>query len=186
VEILIHHESEDMNCTMSYKESESKIVCTRMISSFSEAESGKYFCSTTIGDEYFSSKVKDIKLDSSASGLGMPVKIAIGGGAFGVVVIVLSISLIVSIAKNVYLKKLNTQLRNAGGQALPIDHDGGPGPPNGGPPRLNLGQRRNSEERPLLPEGEHLSMHDYDRNSCYGPTHTQVAMSITVMKPLQV
>lgn len=148
VKVLIHHESEELNCTT--VESQNKIVCKRKIPSFSEAESGKYFCSTTIGDEYFSSKVEDIKLDNStsANGLGMPIKIAIGGGAFGVVVvIILIISLVVSIVINCKLKKQLTQ-RNDGRQQRQGNGVGGAPAGNGV-----------DEEEPLIPEGEYLSIH---------------------------
>ena len=152
MKVLIHHESEELNCTTI--ESQNKIVCKRIIPSFSEAESGKYFCSTTIGDEYFSSKVEDIKLDNStsANGLGMPIKIAIGGGAFGVVVvIILIISLVVSIVINCNLKKRNTQLTRRNDGRLQQQRNG-----TGAAPACN----GNEEEEPLIiSEGEYLSIH---------------------------
>ena len=126
--ILIHHEREDMGCTPMAKEivgsSQRETICTTTISSFSQSENGKYYCTLAIGDKYFSSKMKAIEVNEK-SGLEMSTKIIMGVGAFGLLLMVTSI---VSITVNVYFKiKINVHNAQPGN----INEEGQPLHPEG-------------------------------------------------------
>ena len=86
-------------------------VCARKISTFSQSDSGKYYCTVAIGEKSFQSKMKGISVDSKGAGLAEQsvtlISIAV------IVGLLLAILLVVSIVANIYLgKKLH---RNGNG-----------------------------------------------------------------------
>ena len=128
--IHVHHQDADetkINCTYSdvtvgnVNGKLAETLCIKTVQNFSKSDNGRYFCTVTIGEKYFPSKAKEVKLYSQGNtdaGLGQTSIIIIAAISFiaGLLVIILIVSHLI-----VFIKR-NFQQQN--GEEIPL-FDGG-------------------------------------------------------------
>lgn len=89
-------------------------VCATKISTFSQSDSGKYYCTVVIGEKSFQSKMKDIGVVSKGAGQEEQSDIITISAAIIIVGLLLAvlILLVVSVAANIYLGRKVSQNGN--------------------------------------------------------------------------
>ena len=114
--IHVHHQDAndtELNCTYSDVTTDDtngelvKTLCITTVHNFSKSDSGRYFCTVTIGEKYFPSKAKEVQLYSNRNtdaGLGqiaiaIIVAISIAAGLLGLLVIILIVSHLILFVK---------------------------------------------------------------------------------------